>query len=239
MEARFGVDHDHLRRGPGSAAALDLVPHRLEVHDGLLRDRWLDTFLPRVPETGWSLVSAKQAAREAEISPGEQNLAAPNGISDLIDHFFERAVDEMLATLATQDLSDLRTHERVAAGVRAWLDALSAHKAAVRKAAGKGLLPWGAGAAAKRVWAIADAIWEAAGDTATDYNRQTKRALLSAVLPPIVLYWLDHEDGEALDRFIADRLQTAMKVGQAGSKVVKPVLDLLDRVKTAREPRNL
>ncbi|MEM7328567.1 MAG: COQ9 family protein [Pseudomonadota bacterium] len=204
-----------------------------------LRDRWLDTLLPRVPETGWSLVSAKQAARDAEISPGEQNLAAPNGISDLIDHFFDRAVDEMLATLATQDLSGLRTHERVAAGVRAWLDALSAHKEAVRKAAGKGLLPWGAGAAVKRVWAIADAVWEAAGDTATDYNRQTKRALLSAVLPPIVLYWLDHDDGEALDRFIADRLQTAMKVGQAGSKAVKPVLDLVERLKTAREPRNL
>ena len=204
-----------------------------------LRERWLDALLPRVPEVGWSLVAAKQAAREAGITPGEQALAAPNGVSDLIDHFFDRAVDQMLETLAIEDLTALRTHERVAAGIRAWLDALAAHKESVRKAAGKGLLPWGAGAAVKRVWAIADAIWEAAGDTATDYNRQTKRALLSAVLPRIVLYWLDHEDDAALDRFIARRLQIAMKIGQTGSRVVKPVLDLAERLRSAREPRNL
>ena len=157
----------------------------------------------------------------------------------ILVHFFDRAVDQMLETLAIEDLTALRTHERVAAGIRAWLDALAAHKESVRKAAGKGLLPWGAGAAVKRVWAIADAIWEAAGDTATDYNRQTKRALLSAVMPRIVLYWLDHEDPEALDQFINRRLQMAMKVGQTGSRVVKPVLDLAERLRTAREPRNL
>ena len=204
-----------------------------------LRDRWLDALLPRVPSTGWTMVSAKQAARNADISPGEQALAAPNGLSDLIDHFFDRAVDEMLTRLATEDLSALRTHERVAAGVRAWLDALEDHKPAVRKAAGRGLLPWGAGAAAKRVWSVADAIWEAAGDTATDYNRQTKRGLLSAVLPPNVLYWLDHDDPEALDAFIAKRLQTAMRIGQNGGKVVKPVLDFIERARARREPGKL
>ena len=199
-----------------------------------LLNRWLDALLPRVPMTGWTMVSAKQAAREAEISPGEQALAAPNGLPDLIDHFFDRAVDDMLDTLATQDLAGLRTHERVAAGIRGWLDALEPHKSAVRKAAGRGLLPWGAGAAMKRVWTISDAIWEAAGDTATDYNRQTKRGLLSAVLPSIVLYWLDNEDPDALDTFIAKRLQTAMRVGQNGSKVVKPVLEFLERTRARR-----
>ena len=143
----------------------------------------------------------------------------------------------MLAALAKADFSGLRTHERVAAGVLAWLDALEPHKCAVRKAAGRGLLPWGAGAAIKRTWSIADAIWEAAGDTATDYNRQTKRALLSAVIPPIVLHWLDNDDRETLERVIARRLQQAMRLGQAGSKVVSPMLDLVDRVRARRNMR--
>lgn len=203
-----------------------------------LRDRWLDALLPMVAESGWTMINAKQAARDADITPGEQALAAPNGVTDLIDHFFDRAIDQMLATLATRDLTALRTHERVAAGVRAWLDALADHKDAVRKAAGRGLVPWGAGAAAKRVWSIADAVWEAAGDTATDYNRQTKRALLSAVLPPIILYWLEHDDPDDLDRYIADRLQTAMKLGQTGSKILKPVLDLAEQIRRRRDPPN-
>lgn len=204
-----------------------------------LRTRWLEALLPRVNDSGWTTVNAKQAARDADLTPGEQALAAPNGVTDLMDHFFASAIDEMLNALATRDLNALRTHERVAAGVRAWLDALSDHKQAVRKAAGQGLVPWGAGAAAKRVWAIADAIWEAAGDTATDYNRQTKRALLSSVLPPIILYWLENDDSEALDRYIEARLRSTMKLGQTGSKILKPVLDFAEQVRKRREPRNL
>ena len=202
-----------------------------------LRNRWLDALLPLVPEMGWTEVASKQAARNAEISTGEQALAAPNGLTDLIDHFFHRATDEMLGKLASEDLGALRTHERVAAGVRAWLDALEPHKEAVRKAAGRGLLPWGTGAAVKQVWATADAIWEAAGDTATDYNRQTKRGLLSAVLPPIVLHWLDQDDPDEVDRYIAARLQTAMKVGQTGSVLVKPILEFAEQVRARQMSR--
>ncbi|MEL6858744.1 MAG: COQ9 family protein [Pseudomonadota bacterium] len=196
-----------------------------------LRDRWLDAMLPLAATRGWNTVTAKQAAREAEVSTDEQALAAPNGVNDLIDHFFDRAVNETLVQLAQSDLSALRTHERVAMGLKTWLEKLTPHKAAVGKAAAQGLLPWAAGAATRRIWRIADAIWEAAGDTATDYNRQTKRALLSAVIPPIVLYWLDHEDPEKVDAFIARRLSGAMKIGQFGGRVIGPILDLASRVR--------
>ena len=89
-----------------------------------LRDRWLEALLPKVADVGWSTVIAKQAARELGLSAGEQALAAPNGVADLIDHFFDRATDKMFQTLSKQDLDALRTHERVAAGLRAWLTAL-------------------------------------------------------------------------------------------------------------------
>jgi len=204
-----------------------------------LRDRWLESLLPLVVERGWTTGSVKHAARQAGLSAGEQALAAPNGVSDLIDHFFDQATDQMLRSLATEDLGTLRTHERVAAGIWAWLQALDLNKSAVRKAAGHGLLPWGAGAAVRRVWSIADAIWEAAGDTATDYNRHTKRALLSAVMPGIVLHWLDQDDPEEVKQFIARRLQSAMKLGQAGGKMIGPILDFAERVRAARTSRNL
>ena len=199
-----------------------------------LRETWLAALLPKVETSGWTSRTARLAAEDAGLSPGEQALAAPNGVTDLIDHFFAESMDEMHAALAGQDLKQLRTHERVAAGLIAWLDGLSSHKPAVRKAAGRGLAPWGAGAAAKRVWAIADAVWEAAGDTATDYNRQTKRALLSAVIPSVVLYWLDHDDPDALKDFVDRRLKTAMRIGQAGGKIIGPGLDFAERLRRSR-----
>lgn len=204
-----------------------------------LRDAWLKALLPKVETAGWTSRTARIAAQEAGLTPGERALAAPNGITDLIDHFFIGSTEDMRAALSKQDLSRLRTHERVSAGLVAWLDGLSAHKPVVRKAAGRGLAPWGTGAAVKRVWAIADAIWDAAGDTATDYNRQTKRALLSAVIPSIVLYWLDHEDPEALKDFIDRRLNTAMRVGQTGGKILKPGLEFFERLRQARKPQDL
>ena len=204
-----------------------------------LRDRWLTALLPEAATSGWTAAAMRRSAEQAELTEGEQALAAPNGVTDLIDHYFDQSADQMLDSIASETLSTLRMHERVAACLMAWLEVMSPHKQAVGKAAGRGLAPWGAGAAVKRVWSIADTIWEAAGDTATDYNRQTKRALLSAVIPSIVLHWLDHEDPVALETFIQRRLQQAMKVGRAGSKIVGPVLDLVEQVRARRNPRDL
>lgn len=204
-----------------------------------LRDRWLDTLLPEVARTGWTLGAMRRSAESAELSEGERALAAPNGLSDLIDHFFERASDQMLVALAQLDLDALRTHERVAAGLRAWLSALEPNKLAVRKAAGRGLTPWGTGGAVKRLWRISDAIWEAAGDAATDYNRHTKRALLSAVIPSIVLRWLDSDDPDEIEVLIERRLQQAMTVGKTGGKFAAPFLDFAEKVSARVKARDL
>ena len=196
-----------------------------------LQDKWLDALLPHVPDMGWTDRALIVSAREADISSDETALAAPNGVKDLIARFFDRAEEEMIEALETRDLSGLRMHEKVAAGIKAWLGALEPHREAVRRASARGLLPWNAPGAAQRTWKTADAIWTAAGDTATDYNRETKRGLLSAVLPPIMLYWQDEPAEADLDIFIEKRLQNAMTLGKWGSKVAKPGLELLDRLR--------
>jgi len=199
-----------------------------------LRDRWLDAAMIHIKTDGWTRYALDKGAEIAGLTDGEQALAAPGGVNDLIDHSFERAGDEMLAGLATAELETLRVHERVAAGLKAWLKALEPDKEAVRKAAGRGMLPWGVGAASKRVWRVADMVWEAAGDTATDYNRQTKRVLLSAIIPSIVLFWLRSEDEVALDAHIMKRLKQAMKLGQTGGKVLGPLLDAISKRRGAQ-----
>lgn len=196
-----------------------------------LQDKWLESLLPHVADMGWTDQAYMTSMREVGISSDEAALAAPSGISDLIERFFDRAEEDMLAALAESDLSDLRTHEKVAAGVKAWLGALEPHREAVKRASARGFLPWNTPDAAQRTWKTADAIWTAAGDTATDYNRETKRGLLSAVLPPIVLYWQNEPEEADLDAFIEKRLENAMTFGKWGSKIAKPGLELLDRLR--------
>lgn len=196
------------------------------------QDKWLQAILPLVADKGWTEEALTLSAREAGIGSEEKALAAPKGVSDLIERFFDKAEEDMLAALEEQDLSEFRTHEKVAAGIKAWLTVLEPHREAVKRASTRGFAPWNAPAAAKRTWKTADAIWLAAGDTAEDYNRETKRALLSATLPTIVLYWLDNDYTEdELDAFIESRLRGAMKLGQWGSKFAKPGLELLDKLR--------
>ncbi|MEQ9317086.1 MAG: COQ9 family protein [Henriciella sp.] len=197
-----------------------------------LQDKWLQALLPLVADKGWTEEALTISAREAGIGSEEKALAAPKGVGDLIERFFDRAEDDMLAALESQDLSELRTHEKVAVGIKAWLTVLEPNREAVKRASTRGFAPWNAPAAAKRTWKTADAIWLAAGDTAEDYNRETKRALLSATLPTIVLYWLDNDYTEdELDAFIESRLRGAMKLGKWGSKFAKPGLELLDKLR--------
>ena len=192
-----------------------------------LRFRWLDALLPDVPFDGWTDAAAEAAAQRAGLSEGEQALAAPNGISDLIDAFFERAGQASRATLAAEDHSALNTPGRVKAGVKAWLAALEPDREAVRRAAVRGLLPWGTLPAAQRTWRVADMVWEEAGDTAEDYNRYSKRGLLAAVIPPIVMYWLDQPSDEDLDAYIDRRLKLASGIGRNIGRFAKPLLDAL------------
>lgn len=190
----------------------------------LLRRRWLTELLPEVAFEGWTEAAVSAAAVRAGLTQGEQALAAPQGVLNLIDAFFDAAEAGARAELASADLTGLRVPDKVKRGVIAWLDALAPNREAARRAASRGFLPWGAGPALQRTWKVADMIWTAAGDQSDDYNRYSKRALLAGVLPAIVLYWADNPSPEDLDGFISRRLANASGIGQRAGRIVKPVL---------------
>lgn len=192
-----------------------------------IRARWLAALLPRVPDEGWTETAARRAAQAARLSAGEQALAAPGGVDDLIAAFFDLAEDEARKAIESGPIDEMRIHERVAFGVRTWLDTLAPHRTAVERASARGFWPTHAGDAIQRCWSVADMVWDAIGDTSEDYNRYTKRGLLAVTIPPIILYWQGEPTGEDLDAFIARRLKTAMQIGQTGGRFVKPFLDLV------------
>ena len=79
----------------------------------LLRRRWLDALLPEVVFDGWSEAAANPAAVKAGLTGGEQALAAPRGVIDLLEGFFDEAGERAKQALDAEDMTGLRVPEKV------------------------------------------------------------------------------------------------------------------------------
>jgi ubiquinone biosynthesis protein COQ9 len=174
------------------------------------RDKILEATLTHVAFDGWTRAALTAGVKDAGFQREMALRAFPGGIPELVEHFADWADRRMLAALAKKDVASMKVRERVAAAVRARLEAFSPHREAVRRLLAYLALPGHAGLAARLTWHTANAVWYAAGDTATDFNYYTKRALLMPIYTTTVLYWLsDDSDGFVetwgyLDRRIAD-----------------------------------
>jgi ubiquinone biosynthesis protein COQ9 len=173
------------------------------------RDRLLAAVLPNVAFDGWSLAALRAAAAETGISIAEAMAAFPAGGIDLVSWFSDWADRRMLVELPS-GIETMRVRDRIAACVRTRLAVLAPHREAVRASLAILALPQNTPQAARLLYATVDAMWYASGDTATDFNFYTKRALLAGVYAATTLYWLDDrsldfaETHAFLDRRLAD-----------------------------------
>ncbi len=179
------------------------------------RDSLLIRILEHIPFDGWAIESVKKA------DPGltEFHAAFPSGIAGLIDAFADWADREMAARFSDEQLSEMRVRDRIAVQVKARLEILAPHREAVRRGLA-GLIQAGHPQLAPQLlWRTASRMWYRAGDTATDFNHYSKRALLSGVIAATTLYWLKDvspdfsETWAFLDRRIDEILSIGKGVG--------------------------
>lgn len=179
-----------------------------------IRDEILDALITPAAFEGWTLPAAEKAAVRAGHAPDMIRAVFPGGVQDIVGHFADRADRAMQA--APGDPEGMRVRDRITQAVQRRLEWLDGYKAAERQAVSFWLRPLRKYAGAKIVWRTADRIWNRAGDTATDYNHYTKRALLSGVLGSTTLYWLQDEgkDLSATFAFLDRRIDNALQCGK-------------------------
>jgi ubiquinone biosynthesis protein COQ9 len=171
--------------------------------------RLLDAALGLAPSRGWGGDLVERAASRAGLSAGEALLVAPNGARDLAALLSRRHDAAGLAALAGVDPMSLKIRQRITRGVEARLDAAAADGEAVRRWAGFLALPFNLPLAARLVWESADGVWRWAGDTATDENHYSKRAILAAILVSTLAIRLNG-GREAASTYLAARIANVM-----------------------------
>ncbi|MEM7729298.1 MAG: COQ9 family protein [Pseudomonadota bacterium] len=177
------------------------------------RNAILDAALRDAAFEGWTDTMLAGAAARAGLPKGAPALYFPGGVIDVIAFWSDRMDAAARAKIEALDLDGMKIRDRVTQSVVLRLSEIGRHEEAARRAQARLGLPDGLGTAARLTWNAADMIWRAIGDTSTDANFYSKRAVLSAVLASTAPVWL----GDALPdkpearRFLDRRIQNVMQ----------------------------
>jgi ubiquinone biosynthesis protein COQ9 len=184
----------------------------------------LQAFGHHAARLGWTDSALKAAAQEAGLTEGEAALACPKGAFDLFDAFADRADQAMLARLEELDLAAMKVRQRVTAAVQVRLEAQAPHKEAARAMTRALANPVRAPEAARLLWRTADRIWRALGDTSTDENYYSKRAILSGVLASTYARWFSDQSDDNAETwaFLDDRIENVMQFEKFKARL-KPI----------------
>jgi ubiquinone biosynthesis protein COQ9 len=163
---------------------------------------------------GWSPAALALAADLTGIDHEIAKLAFPGGGIDMIDAWFATIDADMLARLPTETLAAMKIRQRITALVEARLDIMLPDKEALRRALAVLSLPQNLPRSTRLGWRAADAMWHAAGDTATDLNHYSKRMLLLGVYTTTLTVLMDDDSDNAADTraFLARRIENVMQI---------------------------
>lgn len=181
----------------------------------------LEATLSHAAFDGWSQKAFDAGAKDAGIPADRALNAFPGGLSELLAFHHEVEDRAMLEAMQRANVAEMRVRDRIAFAVKARLQRNMGHREAIKSACSFLAMPHNGPLALRLLYRTVDAMWYGAGDTATDFNFYTKRALLAGVYSATVLYWLNDKSVGAADSwaFLGRRIDEVMQVPKLLGKV--------------------
>ncbi len=173
---------------------------------------------------GWNEAAVASAAMAAGVEEPVARLAFKGGAMEMIAAWIETVDLAMAEELPAKKLATMKIRERIRALVQFRIDAVAGREEALRRAFAIMAMPQNARRSLKLGWSSADQMWRLAGDTATDYNHYTKRAILSGLYAATLAFFIEDEsDGKvATKEFLERRIDGVMKFEKVKAKLTKP-----------------
>jgi ubiquinone biosynthesis protein COQ9 len=188
---------------------------------------------------GWSESALASGAADIGLTPGRERLIFPDRAPGvLVEAWLDQINRQMTEQLAGR-LDNLKIRDRITQALTTRLTILAPDKEAVRRALTVLSWPGNAPRTARSAWAAADAMWRAAGDTATDWNHYSKRTILAGVYSATLMVWINDDTPDFattrafIDRRIAGimRFETAKRQWQQRRAQLPSITRFLGRLR--------
>lgn len=169
---------------------------------------------------GWSRRALAAAAGELGVPADRAALAFPGGAVQMIEAWFDSIDRAMAAAFPPERISGMKIRERIRALVLFHIERARPHREALRRALAVLALPTNSLIAARLAWRAADRMWRLAGDSATDFNHYSKRAILAGVHGATTLVFLDDasDDLGETRAFLDRRIEGVMRFEKAKAR---------------------
>ena len=170
---------------------------------------------------GWSDEALVQAANGAGVEPSVARLAFAGGAMEMIAAWIDSTDRAMRAEFADGRLGQMPIRQRIRELVWFRLEAVRGTEEALSRALAIQAMPQNLPRALRLGWSSADAMWRLAGDTATDYNHYTKRAILASIYgATLAVFVSDESDDKRETRsFLERRIEDVMRFERAKAQV--------------------
>lgn len=173
---------------------------------------------------GWSGAAVGNAARAAGVDPDVAAYAFRGGAMAMITAWIADIDRRMAEAFPAEALAGEPVRERIRRLVLFRLDAVAGLEEALRRALAIMAMPQNAARSVKLGWRSADAMWRLAGDTATDFNHYSKRAILAGVYAATLAVFVDDrsEDKAETHAFLGRRIDGIIRFEKTKAQWFKP-----------------
>lgn len=172
---------------------------------------------------GWGEKALEAAARSSGVEPAVARLAFKGGAMDMIAAWVASTDAAMEEKFAGAAIGELPIRERIRSLVQFRLDSVKGQEEALRRALAIQTMPQNVATSLRLGWSSADKMWRLAGDTATDYNHYTKRAILCSIYAATLAVFIEDESSgkEEARAFLDRRIAGVMKFEKAKAQLLQ------------------
>lgn len=174
---------------------------------------------------GWSTEALDMAADQLGADRDVARLAFKDeGAMGMICAWIETIDRQMMLDLPQDKLAAMKIRERIRSLVQYRLDAVTGLEESLRRALAIMAMPQNVPRALKTGWHSADIMWRLAGDTATDYNHYTKRAILASIYGATLAVFVEDESDDKAETkaFLDRRIDGVMTFERVKAKWLNP-----------------